>query len=133
MCAHKNILNNIRFSHLFVLSLHHINQLNYYIMATKTWKIGEYAKGGIITVETTKKAITVIGKEWDYSKGTRSSSDQSKAEEFTRRVVTVGTGNTYRELYMFLSDLTTSYYAETIIDWCKTKVDINKNLFGSVW
>jgi hypothetical protein len=53
-------------------------------MATKTFKIGEYAKGGIITVEITGKVIVVIGKEWDFSTGSRRSSDQSNAKEFTR-------------------------------------------------
>jgi hypothetical protein len=38
-------------------------------MATKTWKIGEYAKGGIITVEARGKKVTVIGKEWDFTTG----------------------------------------------------------------
>ena len=38
-------------------------------MATKTFKIGEYAKGGIITVETTTRTVVVIGKDWDMSQG----------------------------------------------------------------
>ena len=37
-------------------------------MATKTWKLGEICKGGIITVETKGNIVTIIGKEWDYSK-----------------------------------------------------------------
>ena len=31
-------------------------------MATKTWKIGEYCKGGVITIETTKTQFKVIAK-----------------------------------------------------------------------
>ena len=45
-------------------------------MNVKTFKIGEYAKGGIITVEIkgwSNSHIAVIGKEWDMSKGTRRS------------------------------------------------------------
>lgn len=40
-------------------------------MATKTFKIGEYCKGGIITVETKGSTVHIIAKEWDYSQGTR--------------------------------------------------------------
>jgi len=96
---------------------------------TKTWKIGEYAKGGIITVEITGKVITVIGKDWDMSKGTRRSSDQSNAKEFTRGTVDTTDERAYRKLYDFLSDLTTHYYAETVIDWIKTKVEIKNNRY----
>ena len=91
-------------------------------MATKTFKIGEYAKGGIITAETSKDTVTIIGKEWDMSKGTRRSSDQSNAKEFTRSTVDIKRQNAYRELYMFLTDLTTSYYADEILKWVSTKV-----------
>ena len=89
---------------------------------TKTWKIGEYCKGGIITVEITGKVIQVIGKEWDMSTGTRRSSDQSKAKEWTRGTVTADENDAHRKLYNFLSDLTTHYYAEQVIDWIRTKV-----------
>lgn len=92
--------------------------------ATKTWKIGEYCKGGIITVEITGKIITVIGKEWDYSKGTRRSSDQSQAKEWTRGTVLANDSEAYRKLSDFLCDLTTSYYADEIIKWIETKVKL---------
>jgi len=91
---------------------------------TKTWKLGEWAKGGIITVEITGKIITVIGKEWDMSKGTKRSSDQSGAKEWTRGTVLANDREAYRKLYDFLSDLTTHYYAEQVIDWIKTKVKL---------
>ena len=35
-------------------------------MASKTWKLGEVCKGGVITVEATAKKVTVIAKEWDF-------------------------------------------------------------------
>lgn len=93
-------------------------------MATKTFKIGEYAKGGVITVETTPNHVTVIGKDWDMSKGTKKSSDQSNAKEFCRKQVSIAhsTDNSERELSDYLCDLTTSYYADQIMDWIKTKV-----------
>ena len=98
-------------------------------MATKTFKIGEYAKGGIITVETTKTQVTVIGKEWDHSTGTRRSSDQSNAQEFTRKTFNINDSRVKRELADFLCDLTTSYYAGQITDWIETKVTLYKSLY----
>jgi hypothetical protein len=84
---------------------------------TKTWKIGEYCKGGIITVEIFGKVIIIIGKEWDFSTGSRKSSDQSNAKEWTRGTVTADEDNAYRKVSEFLNDLTTSYYADQIIEW----------------
>jgi len=97
-------------------------------MATKTFKLGEWAKGGIITVETTAKTITVIGKEWDYSKSSRKSSDQTNAKEFTRKSFDPQADSCRRELEMFLNDLTTSYYSGQIIEWIETKITITRSL-----
>jgi hypothetical protein len=36
---------------------------------TKTWKIGERCKGGIITVEISGNQVDVIAKDWDTSAG----------------------------------------------------------------
>ena len=91
-------------------------------MATKTFKIGEYCKGGIITVETTAKKVTVIGKVWDYSKGSTKGSDQSKAKEFTRLEVMTDEPDARSKVDWFLFDLTTSYYAGEVLDWIESKV-----------
>lgn len=91
---------------------------------TKTFKIGECAKGGVITVEITGKVIVVIGKEWDTSKGYSKGSDQSKAKEFTRGSVAANEQNSRYKLFVFLTDLTTSYYADQIIEWIKSKVQL---------
>jgi hypothetical protein len=91
-------------------------------MATKTFKIGEYCKGGIITVETTAKKVTVIGKIWDYSKGSSKGSDQSKAKEFTRLEVMTDEPDARSKVDWFLFDLTTSYYAGEVLDWIESKV-----------
>ena len=95
-------------------------------MATKTFKIGEYAKGGVITAEVNGKTITVIGKEWDYSQGTRKSSNQSKAKEFIRREFNAESSECRWNLESFLNELTTSYYTSTIMEWIETKVKIGK-------
>jgi hypothetical protein len=99
--------------------------------ATKTWKLGEVAQGGVITAEIigtslipNGKIITIIGKEWDFSTGSRRSSNQTNAKEFTRGSVLANEQDAERKLYMFLSDLSTSYWADEIIKWVKTKVKI---------
>jgi hypothetical protein len=97
-------------------------------MATKTFKIGEYAKGGIITVEIHGKVIIVIGKEWDCSTGYRRSSDQSKAKEFTRATAEATDPDVRRKLEEFLNDLTTSYYTGQIMEWIESKVKLETNL-----
>lgn len=95
----------------------------------KTFKIGEYAKGGVITVEVTGKIVTVIGKDWDMSQGTRKSSDQSNAKEFTRGTIDTTESNAKRKILDFLCDLTTSYYADEILKWIETKVSLPKSFW----
>lgn len=97
--------------------------------ATKTFKIGEYCKGGIITVEVTDKFVRVIGKEWDFSKGSNKSSDQTQALEFTRINVSLEDNQAYRTLLDFLQDLTTSYYADQVIEYIESKAGKIKQMF----
>jgi len=91
-------------------------------MKSKTWNIGEYAKGGVITVEVDKDVISIIGKDWDFSVGSSRESDQSNAVEFTRLVVNWHIRKAEMRLYMFLTELTISYYADEIIKWVKNVV-----------
>jgi hypothetical protein len=95
-------------------------------MATKTFKLGEYAKGGIITVETTTRTVVVIGKDWDMSQGTSRGSNQSNAKEFDRETVSLDDTEARRKLSNFLHDLTTHYYVEKIIKWIESKADLSK-------
>ena len=92
--------------------------------ATKTWKLGELARGGVITVETTAKKVTIIAKDWDFSKGSNKSSDQSKAKEFDRETYNATDNNVERQMMDFLEDLTTHYYASEVVKWIKTKVEL---------
>lgn len=92
---------------------------------TKTWKLGEVCQGGVITVEIVGKVITVIGKEWDIAAGYKKSSNQSNAKEFTRGTITPHNDARFK-LFMFLSDLTTSYWADEIIKWIESKVELKK-------
>ena len=52
--------------------------------------------------------------------------DQSKAKEFTRLTLNMVypylLADTQSKCFMFLTDLTTSYYADEIINWIKTKL-----------
>tara|TARA_R110000868_G_scaffold55232_3_gene171863 strand:+ start:2748 stop:3044 length:297 start_codon:yes stop_codon:yes gene_type:complete len=85
-------------------------------MATKTWKIGEYAKGGIITAVTKGDELTIIGKDWDFSAGCGKGSNQSNAKEWCRETFKA---NQRREADNYLNDLTTSYYSDQIMGWAK--------------
>jgi ABC-type metal ion transport system substrate-binding protein len=109
-------------NNLHRLNIIRIFELNKTIMATKTFKIGEYCKGGIITVEITGTKVAVIAKDWDFSKGSRRSSDQSNAEEFDRHTVNVTAIGARREIDDFLNDLTSSYYSDEVLKWIETKV-----------
>lgn len=91
-------------------------------MATKTWKIGECCKGGIITVVIKHTKITIIGKEWDNAKGSNRGSNQSGAKEWTRFELQALEYDAYRKAYDFLSDLTTHYYSDTIINWIEKQI-----------
>ena len=96
---------------------------------TKTWKIGEYCKGGIITVEINGKVITIIGKEWDTSAGYKKSSNQSKAKEWTRATTLATDSDAYHKCDFFLCDLTTSYYAGQVMEWIESKVKFEKEIW----
>ena len=98
-------------------------------MAKKTWKLGEVCRGGIITVETKGNKITVIGKDWDYSKGSNRGSDQSGAKEWTRLEVDGEERDADRQLTLFLQDLTTSYHTGEIMKWIEEKTNLVKRLF----
>ena len=93
-------------------------------MATKTFKIGEYCKGGIITAEVTGKKVAVIAKDWDFSQGSRRGSNQTGAKEFDRIEVNASEGFAgRRKVDEFLNELTSCYYADTVLKWIETKVE----------
>ena len=102
---------------IFVLNLKKRNK-----MATKTWKIGERCRGGIITTIAEGKNVTIIGKEWDMSAGFSRGSNQSNAKEWCRREYNTDNSNARREMDNLLNDLTTSYYADKILKWIESKV-----------
>jgi hypothetical protein len=98
-------------------------------MATKTYKLGELARGGVITVTTNKKTVLIQAKEWDTSKGFSKGSDQSQAKEWNRLEVNIAEKDSRSKIDWFLSDLTTSYWTDEILKWIETKVDLQKSMF----
>lgn len=85
--------------------------------ATKQFKIGERAVGGIIKVDIIGKIIHVQCLDWT-----------------SKKVVNSGTGETddpdaYRKLWWYLGDVTSSYHADKILEWIKSKVKFQKELY----
>ena len=99
-------------------------------MASKTFKIGESCKGGVITANVTKTKVTIIGKEWDTSAGYSRGSSQTNAKEFTRLEVSTDDRDAERKLDFFLCDLTTSYYADQVMDYVRKNTTLHKR---SMW
>lgn len=86
-------------------------------MKTKTWKIGEYAKGGVITTQIDGDNIIIIGKDWDYSQGTNRGSSQKNAKEWCRTTINTKVSHSRGDAFMYLTDITTSGYADKILKW----------------
>jgi len=74
---------------------------------TKTFKIGEYAMGGIIKVQVTGKVIQIFVQDY-YTKETLKTGTTSTEDD-----------NVERKLSDFLNDVTTSYYADKVMKWIK--------------
>ena len=103
-------------------------------MATKTWKLGEICRGGIITVNVTKTQVVIIGKDWDTSAGWNKGSNQSNAKEWYRETI-ARPEDTMEYDWMSmrhpewktsaldaLNYLTTGYYADEIVKWIESKI-----------
>ena len=80
-------------------------------MATKTFK-SEYHSGGIIKVTTDekKKKVTFLVCDHEYSFDTNDSRAETKIDAF-------------------LFEVTSSYYAEQILNWVKGKIKIETPSF----
>lgn len=88
-------------------------------MATKTFKIGEYAKGGIIKVTADKKNINISVIDM-FGDGGEIASKKVVIDEHHF----VNSTNLERDLTNFLCDITTSYYCGKIMGWLKEKTGI---------
>ena len=86
--------------------------------ATKSFKIGEYAVGGIINVQLTGKVVII--KALDYN-------TKALVEAGS---VTTDTPGFQTQIDEYLNKLTSHYYAEKIKDWIAEKSDIKFTWFS---
>ena len=82
----------------------------------KTFRIGEYAYGGVIKIQTNFSGTQVEAGCYDWDTG-----------EVLQGFYT--TTDSRRELYTLLNDWTSSYYADLILQW----VDKNAKLEKEGW
>lgn len=77
-------------------------------MRQKTFKIGEYALGGIVFVEFKKGYVRITAKDWNTKQEVA-----SKDFFFNSSV--------YSDILMWLEcEITTYYYADKITNWIKS-------------
>jgi TolB-like protein len=79
-------------------------------MATKTFKIGEYAIGGIIRVQTDKTRVEVKALDWNTNEVLQSASFDLREMDVRYKVNEK------------LNELTSSYHAEKVLSWIESKV-----------
>jgi hypothetical protein len=79
-------------------------------MATKTFKIGEYAIGGIIQVRTTSDTINIDSLDW------------TTKEKIMGREFRINMYDVEYEIFKYLNELTSSYYADKVTDFIKENV-----------
>jgi hypothetical protein len=92
---------------------------------TKTFKIGEYAVGGIIVAEINNDKVTIISKQWDTSAGYTKKSSQKNAKELSRNTTIASSNNSRWGIDTYLNMLTTSYYSGVILEWIESKIKLN--------
>lgn len=84
-------------------------------MATKKFKIGEYAVGGIIQVEIKGKVLSV--KALDYN----------SQKEVVGGSIMTNEDDAYWKVTSYLNELTSSYYADKIMEYIKSKTELNNS------
>jgi hypothetical protein len=77
----------------------------------KTFKIGECCEGGIIEVEIDNSTIQIRNLDWD-------SKEELKLRLFNRESFKESLIN----VFMFLTEITTAYWADEIIKYIKNKI-----------
>jgi len=81
-------------------------------MATKSFRIGECAVGGIIKVDITGKVIQIKALDWNTKKAVSEGSAMSDEPQCSQKIEE------------YLMDLTTCYYAGKIMEWIKSKLNV---------
>lgn len=82
---------------------------------TKTFNIGEYCMGGILTIKI-NNYITIDCKDWDTKEILRSKTFEVKKYDYSNET------NTIFEIEEWLNDLTSSYYVSNILDYIEAKI-----------
>lgn len=82
-------------------------------MATKKFKIGEYAIGGIIQVDIKGKTLQI--KALDYYSQKEVMSGSIMTDEY----------DAYWKAKNYLNELTSSYHADKIMEYIKSKATLN--------
>lgn len=85
-------------------------------MAQKTFKIGEYAIGGIITAKVEGIKVDIKALDWNTK--------EVVMEDFFLVKDSFHFDN-YGNLDEYLNYLTSSYYAEKVLNWIKANVKLN--------
>lgn len=85
--------------------------------ATKQFKIGEYAVGGIIQVTLKGEKVEIKALDWTSKK------------EVQGNTFSAFEDNAYWKINDFLNDLTSSYYAEKVREWIETKTQLQGKSF----
>jgi hypothetical protein len=83
-------------------------------MASKTFKIGEYARGGIITAQTKRDGVLLQCKDWN-----------------TKEVLFELETDDRREAIFELCDWTSSYYADEVIQFVEKHIHWRNNEWRS--
>lgn len=81
---------------------------------TKTFNIGEYAIGGRIKLTITSSVIRIQALDWNSKKVVMESefnADQSGCDT---------------EIDNYLHELTSSYWADQVMQWINTKIELKK-------
>jgi hypothetical protein len=84
----------------------------YVMKANKSFKIGEYAVGGIIQVQLTGKVVVIKALDYTTKTPIKAGSTTTDTPGFERMI------NNY------LNELTSYYYAEKIMGWITEKTGI---------
>jgi len=85
-------------------------------MATKSFKIGEYAIGGIIKVNVDLTTITIQALDY-YSKAVVSENTYDLEDE------------SYWSINDYLNELTSSYHAEKVMEYIEKTSNIKHQIF----
>ncbi len=93
-------------------------------MATKQFKIGEYAVVGIIKVDASLDSVTIQALDYNTK-----SVVQTQTFTLNRSFLGAVDSEKYWEMNDFLNELTSSYYAEKVMEYIETTANIQHQNF----